>query len=263
MIRLRTVGLLLRESQDAYPLAQLKAVLDRVGARLHILNQGPAPEKLDLVIALGGDGTVLKALDLSPDCPVLAVNFGTVGFLTAGDRGELERLLRRLLADDYVVSERLLLRCEAPFGISHAVNEVVLRSSNRMISVDVFVDDTKIRRIRADGVIVGTPTGSTGYLLSTGAPIVMPDVDCLILDGINEYNFTSRALILSPSAHIRLHLPTLLPGQQVTVVVDGNDAGMLQADQELRLTRSERRASLVFFDKHYFFHNLSSRLSWN
>jgi len=262
MLDIKTVGLLLRENSQDIPLARMEALFARLGVQMHVLNHHKPNEKLDLLIAMGGDGTVLKALDLQPDCPVLAINYGTVGFLTAGDRTDLERLLVRLLANDYILSERLLLHCTFPWGTAHAVNEVLVRSFVRMISVEVYVNEAKIRTIRGDGVIVGTPTGSTGFLLSTGAPLVMPGVDCLILDGLLEYNFTSRALILAPDSRIRLHVPSLPPEQRATVVVDGNELGQLGEGEEIIITRSERRAQLIFFEENYFFRNLASRLSW-
>jgi len=91
----------------------------------------------------------------------------------------------------------------------------------------------------------------------------MPNVNCFILDGINEYNFSSRALILSPESHIRLHVPSVVEGQEVLLIVDGKDVGRIRAGEELRITRSEKRAQLIYFEPNYFFHNLSSRLSWN
>ena len=263
MFQLKTVGVLLRDPSQEFPIEQMERLLGRVGAKIHFLNSGPPKEKLDLVIAMGGDGTVLQALEMLPECPVLAINFGTVGFLTAGDSHDLEGLLSRLLENDFVVSARLLLRCEYQGKTAHAVNEVVLRSTLGMIQVEVFVNEARIRTIRGDGVIVGTPTGSTGYLLSTGAPVVMPDVNCFILDGINEYNFSSRALILPPESSIRLHIPSLRSDQEVILMVDGKQRGNLKAGEEAILSQWGHRARLIFFDKNYFFHNLSSRLSWN
>jgi NAD+ kinase len=263
MAQFKAVGVLLRDPHQSFPLAFLKAAFDGEGGTIHLLNDGAPGVPLDLIIAMGGDGTVLKALDLDLDCPVLAINFGTVGFLTAGDRSELEALVQRLLRGDYLVSERILLRCEFPGGARNVVNELVLRSSWRMINVEVSVDGARIRTIRGDGVIVGTPTGSTGYLLSTGGPIVMPGAECMVLDGINEYNFTSRALVLPARTHVRLFLPSLLPGQQVWVYIDGEDRAALGAGQEVNISLAPRRARLIFFDPHYFFRNLSSRLYWN
>jgi NAD+ kinase len=263
MARFKSVGVLLREGGQSFPLEFLQSAFNGDGSTIHLLNEGPLPGRLDLIIAMGGDGTVLKALDLDLDCPVLAINYGTVGFLTAGDRTELEGLVRRLLGGDYLVSERILMRCEYPGGAANVVNEIVLRSNWRMINVEVSVDDARIRTIRADGVIVGTPTGSTGYLLSTGSPIVMPDAEIFVLDGLNEYNFTSRPLILPASAHIHLRLPSVLPEQEVGIYVDGNMKATLPPGGQIHLSRAQRRARLIFFDKDYFFRNLSSRLSWN
>ena len=262
-ITFKSVGILLRDEEQAFPVSALRKIFAGIGAKVHLLNEGLPGAALDLVIAMGGDGTVLKALDMLPTCPVLAINFGTVGFLTAGDRDDLEALLLRLLDNDFLISDRVLLRCDYPGGTTHAINEVVLRSTARMIDVEVLVNGARIRHIRGDGVIVGTPTGSTGYLLSTGAPVVMPDVECFILDGLNEYNFSSRALILSPEAQIRLRLTGSNESQDVQLMVDGKLTSSLAPQQELHLARSERRAQLIYFDPNYFFHNLSSRLSWN
>ncbi len=262
-ITFKKIGILLRDNRQSFPVQALRTIFDGIGAELFVLNEGLPAQQLDLVIAMGGDGTVLKALDMMPACPVLAINFGTVGFLTAGDRGDLELLLARLLAKDFLISDRVLLRCEHPGGVTHAVNEVVVRSTARMIEVEVIVNGARIRTIRGDGVIAGTPTGSTGYLLSTGAPVVMPDVKCFVLDGINEYNFSSRALILSPEAQIRLRLSANGEHFEVQLMVDGKLMGTLNPGQEILLSRSERRAQLIYFDPNYFFHNLSSRLSWN
>lgn len=260
---IRRVGVLMRDTLQEYPLDILRERFRGPDSRIYILNDGLPEEQLDLIIAMGGDGTVLKALDMLPNCPVLAVNYGTVGFLTAGDRDDLERLLDRLLAGDYVLSERILLRCDHPGGSAHVINEVVVRSSWRMINVEVAVNDCKIRTIRGDGVIVGTPTGTTGYLLSTQAPLVMPDAQCFVLDGINEYNFTSRAVILPASMHIHLRLEHVPEGQQAFLYIDGRPVREMAQQDEVFMRLSERRAQLIFFDEHYFFHNLSSRLSWN
>ena len=259
---MNSIGVLLRDGAQPYPLERLKELFGRVGARMHLLDHGRPVEPLDLVIAMGGDGTVLRALDEYPGQPVLAINYGTVGFLTAGDRSELENVLTQVLAGKYVLSERLILRCDYGGKTAHAVNEVLIRTSLRMIQVEVHVNEARIRTIRGDGVIVGTPTGSTGYLLSTGAPLVMPDAHCFILDGINEYNFSSRALILAPDSSIRLHMPSLDPDQEAHLIVDGKFLVALKAGADVRLSRSDRRAQLIFLDRNYFFRNLASRLGW-
>ncbi len=262
MIDLRRVGVLVRDDDQDFPLEEVGNLFERHGIELVALGDPPIPADLDLVVAMGGDGTVLRSLDLCPESPVLAINYGTVGFLTAGDRTELDQILSRLVAGDYLVSERLVLQCRHPAGQLRAVNEVMVRTSNRLVSVDVYVDGTKIRTICADGVVVGTPTGSTGFLLSAGAPIVMPEVRCLVLDGINEYNFTSRSLILTPESKIRLVITPETKEPSVLLTSDGRPMGDLTPGDELHIEQADTRARLIYFEKSYFYHNLTSKLSW-
>ncbi|HCV23432.1 MAG TPA: NAD(+)/NADH kinase [Candidatus Latescibacteria bacterium] len=262
MIDLRRVGVLVRDDDQDFPLEEVGNLFARHGIELVALGDPSIPADLDLVVAMGGDGTVLRSLDLCPESPVLAINYGTVGFLTAGDRTELDQILSRLVAGDYLVSERLVLQCRYPAGQLRAVNEVMVRTSNRLVFVDVYVDGTKIRTICADGVVVGTPTGSTGFLLSAGAPIVMPEVRCLVLDGINEYNFTSRSLILTPESKIRLVITPETKEPSVLLTSDGRPMGDLTPGDELHIEQAETRARLIYFEKSYFYHNLTSKLSW-
>jgi NAD+ kinase len=255
---------LLRDGLEDYPFDEIGTLFEQQGIAVHFFGGDDAPPGgIDMVIAMGGDGTVLRALDLLPQCPVVAINFGKIGFLTAGDRSDLKAIISRLVAGDFLISERLMLACEHPWGATRVINEIDIRTRHRLIFTDVFVNDTKIRTIRGDGVVVGTSTGSTGFLLSTGAPIVMPEVRCMILDGINEFNFSSRALILAPDSHIRLHISAETRDPSIYCTADGRELGQLVPGQELFIRRAENPAKLVFFDENYFFHNLSSKLSWD
>ena len=140
MIDLRKVGVLLRDETQQHPFAELAALLSQNTIEAVLLSWDACPpDDLDLIIAMGGDGTVLKALDLGSRVPVLAVNFGTVGFLTAGDRSELTTIVTDLIAGDYIVSERLFLHCTHPSGEIRAINEVIVRTSNRFCFVDVYM----------------------------------------------------------------------------------------------------------------------------
>lgn len=262
-MKLTKVGILPRDEVQTHAVQEAQELFAQRQIETVRLDAGGQPAAgLDLVMALGGDGTVLKALDLFPGCPVLAINFGTVGFLTAGDRRDLEQIIAFLLEGRFFISERLVLQCRYPGGEARAINEVIVRTSNRLIFTDVYVEDTKIRTIQGDGVVVGTPTGSTAFLLAAGAPIVMPDVRCIILDGINEYNFTSRSLILTPESRIRLHISHQTRDPYVYLTVDGRQLGPMSPGQEVHICRSEQSAHLVYFHSDYFFHNLSSKLSW-
>ena len=116
MLELRKIGVLPRDEDLDYPVDEVRGLFDAHGLDVSFLEADAAPADLDLVVALGGDGTVLRAFDRFPGCPVLAINFGTVGFLTAGDRKDLAQIVQLLVDGHYVVSERLVLFCRYPGG---------------------------------------------------------------------------------------------------------------------------------------------------
>nr|ADI19191.1 predicted sugar kinase [uncultured delta proteobacterium HF0130_20J24] len=219
-------------------------------------------EELDLVLSFGGDGTVLAAISLFPQCPILAVNFGNVGFLTAGDREELTDMLQRVFEGEYIISERSVLECIHPNGNDFAVNEVVVRGATRLIAVELNINGQHIRRVRGDGVIVGTATGSTAYLLAAGSPVVIPELRCMIIAGLNEYDFRSRHLVVTAESRIRLKISEQTQEKEIYLSADGKEKIPLEIGDEVIICESSRQAKLVFMEKNYFFHNLSSRLSW-
>ncbi|MEE2786725.1 MAG: NAD(+)/NADH kinase [Myxococcota bacterium] len=261
MLELRRIGLFLRDDDQSYPVLGLEKVLQRAGIEL-VNDAWRRPAKnLDLIIALGGDGTVLRALTAYPNVPVLAINFGNVGFLTQSDREDFDRVLVRLLSDDYFIEERLTLDITFAGQTYRSINEMVLKGVSHMVEVDIDVNDRRVHTPRGDGVIIGTPTGSTAYLLSTGAPLVVPDVDCIIVKPLNEYSFSSRTIILPGNAHIRLKLNSQRE-TDVRFSVDGLQPIPLSDRAELTISRSAQPARLVCFESDYFFRNLRERLRW-
>tara|TARA_Y100001970_G_C14253889_1_gene873723 strand:- start:5515 stop:6330 length:816 start_codon:yes stop_codon:yes gene_type:complete len=219
-------------------------------------------DDLDLVLSFGGDGTVLAALTLFPNCPVLAVNFGNVGFLSAGERDELTVILQKVIDGNYIISERSVLKCIHPYGTDFAVNEVVVRGATRLISVDLNINEQLVRRVRGDGVIVGTATGSTAYLLAAGSPIIMPELKCMIVTGLNEYDFRSRPLVITIDSQVKLTVSPQTHEKEIYLSIDGKEKILLKKGDEVFIKESERQAKLIFMENNYFFQNLSSRLSW-
>ena len=217
---------------------------------------------LDLVMTIGGDGTVLAGLIRFPDYPVLAINYGTVGFLTAGNREELDSILSRLQEGLFTYSERSILECTHPHGTAYAVNEVVIKGATRLVGLQLVINGQHIRKIRGDGFIVGTATGSTGYLLAAGSPIVMPELRCMILSGLNEYDFRARHLVVTHESKIELIVLPNSREKEIHLAADGNNKGSLSINDRVLIRESERRAKLIFMESDYFFQNLSSRLSW-
>ena len=216
---------------------------------------------VDLIIAFGGDGTVLRALERFPDLPVLAVNYGNIGFLTQCEREDLLSTVERTLAGDYSIEERLTLSVTTDEWTERAVNEVVIKGERHMVEVAVSVNGRRMSCPRGDGLIVGTPTGSTAYLMSTGAPIVVPEVDCMIVNPLNEYSFSSRPVILPGDAEVYLEV-TPSRDTAVSVSVDGRAPRYLKPPMVLDIRRAPRPAKLVTFNTDYFFDNLRERLKW-
>lgn len=263
MNKLQKVGIFIgRETQR--PLAsQIQQQLAQSQVESTLMDwKSSYPLDVDVMITLGGDGTVLFVLGKFPLCPVLAINDGRIGFLTAGNTEDAFDLIQKLIVGDYIISERFTLKCQYPDGVVRAVNEVVIKGVTRLISIDLLINDHHIRCIRGDGAIVGTPTGSTAYLLSAGSPIVMPEVRCFLLSGLNEYKFTARNLVLRPDSLIKLKITTDTHETEIYLSSDGRERIPLKIGDELLIRQSAIPAKLIFMDTHYFFTNLSSRLSW-
>jgi len=261
MEALRRIGVFSRDIEQDYGVAQLEKLFRRANIDFVADTEGSSPGALDMVLAMGGDGTVLRAMKAHPGTPVLAINYGNVGFLTQGDREHMDKVLVRLLSDDFKVEERLTLSVSHRGETYRCINEVVLKASTRMIKVEVLVNGRTIHTPRADGVIVGTPTGSTAYLLSTGAPIVVPDVDCIMLAPLNEYRFSSRTIIVPGCTKLELKLD---PDREkdVGLSIDGGERLEVEKDEVIAIERSEIPARLVYFEGDYFFRNLRERLGW-
>lgn len=260
MIELKRIGLFTRDRDQDYRLDSMRKLFRRAGIEL-VADATEADGDLDLVIALGGDGTVLRALAAHPGTPVLAVNFGNVGFLTQCDRERLDNVLVRLLADDYQIEERLTLEVRLGDRRWRCINEVVIKGAVHMIEVGVHINGRHVHTPRGDGVIIGTPTGSTAYLLSTGAPIVTPEVDCIVVQPLNEYSFTSRSVIVAGSAQISLTVETGHSGD-IGLTIDGGERILVEPGQIIEMQRSPKPARLIYFEADYFFRNLRERLRW-
>jgi NAD+ kinase len=262
MLEIKQVGVMCAAGAVGEPIERLRKIFAGKNINLSVLTGEKLTPPPDLVVSLGGDGTVLQALGAYPHVPLLPVNFGTTGFLTSGDRGELESLIARLLKGDYFIEERIILLAEIDGEQREVINEVVVKGSSKMVSVDVFVDDALIHTIRGDGAIVGTPTGSTSYLMSTGSAIVAPRVQCIILNGINEHRFASRTLILPDTSVVRLRVDESTRETDVFVSHDGSEKIPIQIGDHVTIRRAAQPWRLVFFDTHVFYRNLKNRLDW-
>ena len=227
---------------------------------------------LDLAVSFGGDGTMLRTVDqvARHDVPILGVNVGQLGYLSAIEPDELEHALERCIGGDYQVEERMLVAAQVEFAPergappipTEALNEIVLEKTpmGHTVRVAVYLDGEFFTTYAADGLIVATPTGSTAYSLSARGPIVAPDHRALILTPVSPHMLFDRALVLAPESRIRLELEGPRPGM---LLADGRQVGHLSEGDAVVCTASPHRARLIRFDGSDFHRVLKSKFGLN
>lgn len=195
--------------------------------------------EIDAVIAIGGDGTVLRAARaaLSADAPLLGINVGRKGFLADVEPRYLERSIELLASGTWQESPRMTVEArindgDAVIGINDVVIEKVL--SQRLISLEVAIDEEKFINYHADGLIIATPTGSTAYNLSAGGPLVAPQLEAMILSPVAPHSLFSKTLVLHPDTAIRC---TVLQDRSAGVSVDGYDVGTVEPGDRIYVQR--------------------------
>ncbi len=214
------------------------------------------PADADCIIVLGGDGTVLQAARLTKmlRVPIIGVNLGTLGYMTEVEVPNLEESLERLIAGDYVQESRMMLGGRATFADGRreegwALNDIVISRSGplQIIKFNIYVNGQFLNDYSADGVIVTTPTGSTGYNLSAGGPLVEPGARLIVLTPICPHSLNQRSIVLSPEDVIEIQIPARgeSGNQNVEASFDGNHVIPLGTGDRLRIVRSEETTEFL------------------
>jgi NAD+ kinase len=228
--------------------------------------------EVDMVVVLGGDGTLLSVADCiatsGSNIPLLGVNFGSLGFLTEVTLPELYPSLEAALSGRARIEERMMLQSTTMrkgerFAAAVALNDVVVTKAarSRMIDLSVSVGDELLTRIKADGLIVATPTGSTAYNLSAGGPIVQPTLDALILTPIAPHTLTNRPIVIPATSTVRIQ-PIMEERDEVFVTFDGQAGFQLQEGDEIRICRADRPIRLIRPSTRSYFEVLREKLKW-
>jgi len=202
----------------------------------------------DMVLAVGGDGTMLGAVQnaVNWDVPVLGFNLGTLGFLTEAEPDDLAEVVKRLVTRDFEVEERLTVAAAIGGVKAVGVNDVVVEKvdSTRLVSLSVVIDGSEFATYRADGLIVATPTGSTAYSFSAGGPVVDPRVDALVLTPVASHSLFDRPIVIP--AHSQIDV-TVWRDRLVRVNVDKTDLGEIGEGETVRIVKGQRPARFVTF----------------
>jgi NAD+ kinase len=226
------------------------------------------PEGLDMVLMLGGDGTMLRGARFlaGRQVPVLGINLGRVGFLTCCSVDELGGALDRVAANDHRVESRMVLETYTQHGAGQppwrALNDVVLHKGGfaRVVRLRVTVNDEIIAAYAADGIVVSTPTGSTAYNLSAGGPVVVPTVESMIVTPISAHSLAVRPVVLPPSATIQLQAYD--GPEELMVTIDGQVGATVPPHDTLVVRRAEAPVLIVRFHDVTFFSRMRRKLGW-
>jgi NAD+ kinase len=257
----------------------LQPVFETYAAQLAGITSGPEivskeelPSACDLIVLLGGDGTLIgmarRVARAGADVPIAGVNFGSLGFLTEITLDDLYPSLEGVLEGTAPIEERMMLHAKVLRGSRCFTDELVLNdvvitkaALSRIIELSVSIGPDRVMQVRADGLIVATPTGSTAYNLAAGGPIVQPVVDALLLTPIAPHMLTNRPLVVTGTSTISVE-PDMNANDEVFVTFDGQSGHALQAEDVVTIERANRPLCLVRSAHRSYFDVLKQKLKW-
>lgn len=227
------------------------------------------PRRIDAILALGGDGTILRAARIlqGSDTPVLGVNLGKLGFLTSVPEEDLEKGLESLARNRFRISERTvadcrLLRGRRVLGRYRALNDIVVGwgQSSRIITFDVAINGEQITSYRCDGIIVSTPTGTTGHSLSAGGPILHPETRALLINVICPHALSARPIVVPDHSDISIGVTSTQ--KKLLLSIDGQEEHFVEQGDRLVIQRSPKSVRLILLPGYSYFSVLRKKLQW-
>src|SRR5262245_18689472 len=271
--KLTTVSTVVQELTEWCAARQIQALLDKDTAGLTGQSEGLERKDLvaasDLIVVLGGDGTLLSVVRVmdSHSVPILAVNFGSLGFLTEITLEETFATLQSVLDHGATSQSRMMidvavLRENGCFAQYRALNDVVLTKGAlaRIIDIDVNIDSRFVATYKADGLIISTPTGSTAYALSAGGPIVYPTLGAMLVTPIASHTLTFRTLVVPDTVTVEMSLKATQ--ESVYLTVDGQIGLALKGEDRIRVRKSAIALELIESSNKNFFDILRRKLKW-
>ncbi len=282
--RIRSMGIVLKKQdtrvcdvvREILPWLEARGVdvlLEQESAQHVVVDAAVAPSdtlvgRVDALIVLGGDGTLLHAARLigSSGVPIIGINLGSLGFLTEVKLDEMYTAMEGLIAGRYDIEERMLLdveviRDEKSIALYRALNDAVINKGAlaRIIDLEVSANSQPVLLTRSDGLIIATPTGSTAYSLAAGGPILYPTLEAIIIESICPHSLTNRPLVIPDRHELTV---CLCRGQDVYLTVDGQVGMPLRPRDCVRIRRAETTLKLMLPFGNNFFKLLREKLGW-
>ena len=241
-----------------------------IGNNVNYVETDEIYKEIDAAIALGGDGTIIQIATkcAKNNVPVLGINLGTVGFMTEVEVNDIEASLDKLLNDDYKIEQRMLLKMEIiKNGVlqtsRHALNDVVISKTigEKLINIELYTDGELVNKYIADGLIIATPTGSTGYSISAGGPVVDPLMQLYVATPICAHMLSVRSAVLSADKEIEICIDNAFSDNDAVIAADGDVQGYISGADKIRITKSKYTFNLIKTGKQSFYDTLLSKLS--
>ena len=251
------------------PEIERERIEHETGCAVAQVESGNLAAAVDLVLVLGGDGTMIATARLIGDeeVPVLGVNYGSLGYLTEFRIEELYEALEMILADNYRLDKRVMLAVELQRGAdvvtrNRVLNDVVINKSAlaRIIEIEAYLNKQFVSSFRADGLIVATPTGSTAYNLSAGGPIIFPSMNAVVITPICPFTLSNRPLVVPEDAVIELLMKT--DQEDVSLTLDGQVGFPLRVDDRVVIRKSRTTFNLIQPSNRNYFDVLRDKLRW-
>lgn len=265
LLKKENVEVLIEE--DFFQLIKINRTIDETQSYYETFDS--LDSSFDLFFCIGGDGTILKSINYVRELaiPIVGINTGRLGFLATIQKEEIETTITNIIQKNFSISPRSVLSIQCnpgnldPVFRNVALNEIAVSRKNTtsMITVDTWLNDQYLTSYWADGLIISTPTGSTGYSLSCGGPVIIPNTDSLVITPIAPHNLNARPLVITDNTKITLRVS----GREDSHLVSMDSRiATLQNDTEIIITKAPYTINLVELDGESFLHTLRKKLMW-
>lgn len=271
---MKNIGILINKTKDKTGEIE-KLVIEKTNKYLkpdkifvidHLdLNNNRSFKNLDIIMVLGGDGTLLgtaRNYAHKIECPILGINIGNLGFISSIELSELDLALESISNGKYDIEERIMIKSlinGQGFDGNRALNDIVIARGtlSRMTKYDVYVNNEKYTSFNGDGIIVSTPVGSTAYSLSAGGPLISPDLNLISIVPICSHNLNSKPLIVNENSEI-----TIIPAieEKIYLTIDGQKSLKLKNDDEIKIKKSEVIFKVISFKEKKYFEILRKKI---